>query len=182
MVAVHVDVTGGEALKKFVQGWLTSRPVSVKAGVLETATTNNGKSVLDYAPIQEFGGSIRVTKKMRYFLGLHYGIWLKKTKGSINIPPRSFMRTTFAQHNRKWVAIMARFLKQRAPIEAALSYVGREMQADIEQTILSNMPPPLSEMTKKIKAIEAPASVDRTLYATGTLAHSIRYQIIESDS
>lgn len=182
MVAVHVDVTGGEALKAFVQGWLTSRPVSVKAGVLESATTNNGKSVLDYAPIQEFGGSIPVTKKMRYFLGLHYGIWLKKSKGSINIPPRSFMRTTFARQHKKWIAYMGQALKHRTPVETALSLVGRMMKDDIQETIMSNMPPPLSSMTKAIKAIEFPENVDRTLYATGTLVHSIEYQIIESDS
>lgn len=180
MARVNCSVTGGEKLAQVVQGWLAGAGAhSVKAGVLEGATNADGKSVLDYAPIQEFGGSIPVTQKMRVFLGMTYGIWLRKAKTHISIPPRSFMRTTFAAKRKEWVSYLGKALKAGTPVATALEYVGIKMQDDIIETIKSSLPPPNSEMTTMIKQIEAPATVGKTLQMTGTLVHAIKYQLVD---
>ncbi len=44
-----------------------------------------------YGRIHEFGGLIRVTAKMRMWLGMNLGIW-KAVGSSVHIPARPFMR------------------------------------------------------------------------------------------
>lgn len=149
----------------------------VKAGVLEGATNAKGTSVLQYAPIQEFGGIIPVTKKMRGFLAAVYGIYLKKTTGVISIPSRPFLRTTYEQNADKWVEHLGRAIEAGRSVEDALELVGMEMEDDIINTIKSNLPPPNSEATNKIKAQEAPAALGKTLQFTGTLIHSIKHEV-----
>lgn len=180
MARVVCSVTGGEKIAKYLQGWLPgSGAHAVKAGVLEDATGAGGKSVMDYAPIQEFGGSIPVTQKMRFFLGMTYGIWLGRAKTHITIPPRSFMRTTFAAKRKEWVSYLGKALKAGTPVATALEYVGIKMQDDIIQTIKSNLPPPNSAMTNKIKELVAPGALGKTLQMTGTLVHAIKYQLVD---
>ena len=176
MAAVTAKLTGGEAILAKLQKLADARG-SVKAGILEGATNPDGKDVLDYAPIQEFGGSVPVTDKMRGFLAAAYGIHLRKSTATINIPPRSFLRTTFKEHKDEWVNILARALKAGKGPEEALEYAGIRMQDDIVAQIASNMPPPNSPATDFIKSQVAPANVGRTLMHTGTLVHSIDYEV-----
>lgn len=176
MATVTVEMTGGEAILAKLKKLADARG-SVKAGILEGATNAAGTDVLTYAPIQEFGGSIPVTEKMRGFLAANYGIHLKKSTATINIPPRSFLRTAFKEHKGEWVEILARALQAGKEPEAALEYAGIRMQDDIVAQIASNMPPPNSAATDFIKSQIAPANVGRTLMQTGTLVHSIDYEV-----
>lgn len=176
MATVTAKLTGGEALLAKLQKLADARG-SVRAGVLEGAANADGKSVLEYAPVQEFGGHIPVTDRMRGFLAANYGIRLKKTTTVIVIPPRSFLRTTFKEHKDEWIDILARALKAGKEPGVALEYVGIRMQDDIVQQIASNMPPPNSPATDFIKQQVAPANIGRTLMQTGTLVHSIDYEV-----
>ena len=149
----------------------------VKAGVTEGAANDNGKDVLAYAPVQEFGGHIPVTDKMRGFLAANYGIHLRKDTTHITIPPRSFLRTTLQEKGNEWVTFLGRALNAGRKPEDALELVGGRMQDDIIAKINSNMPPPNSAATNFIKQQDAPAAMGKTLQHTGTLIHSINYEV-----
>ena len=177
MPKVTVTVEGGQKIEKILDGYLSGVPKSVKAGVL--GDSEGAGKVLEYAPIQEFGGTIKVTPKLRFFLGLTYGVWLSPKTKTLTIPARSFMRLTFAENHERWINFLSEALRQQLPVEQALSLVGTMMEDDIVAMIMSNLPPPNSSMTRKIKMIEAPENVDRTLYMTGALAHSIKYQLVD---
>lgn len=176
MATVTAKLEGGEALLAKLQKLADARG-SVRAGVLEGAANADGKSVLEYAPVQEFGGRIPVTDRMRGFLAANYGIRLKKTTTAIVIPPRSFLRTAYQEHRGEWFDILARALKAGREPAAALEYAGIRMQDDIVAQIASSMPPANSPATDLIKQQDAPANVGRTLMHTGTLAHSIAYEV-----
>jgi len=59
-----------------------------------------------YGAIHETGGRIRVTKRMRWFLGLSKGIWLRKGKKYIVIPKREW----FAPSIKKYIKVAIRRL------------------------------------------------------------------------
>ena len=62
-------------------------------------------SDLVYSAIHEFGGTIRVTPKMRAFL--HYkGIHLKKTTTQITMPKRPYLRPGFDEAARGFEALL----------------------------------------------------------------------------
>lgn len=174
MAKLTVSMTGADSIIQQLEKLADAKGL-VKAGILEGA---QNKDVLEYAPAQEFGAKIKVTAKMRGFLAANYDIHLKASTTHIVIPPRPFMRTTFQQHWREWVEILASALRAGVAAEVALEHVGMRMQDDIIAQILSNMPPPNSAATTMIKQKEAPGAVGRTLYKTGRLAHSIDYQVI----
>jgi|YNPMSStandDraft_2_1061718.scaffolds.fasta_scaffold01066_16 phage gpG-like protein len=48
---------------------------------------------VEYAVYHERGAKIRVTKKMKYFLGLSYGVWLREGT-ELAVPPRPFLRVS----------------------------------------------------------------------------------------
>lgn len=150
MATVTVEMTGGEAVLAKLKKLADARG-SVKAGVLEGATNAEGTNVLDYAPFLEFG--------------------------TAGMPARPFLRTTFANHKTEWMGIIAKALKGGASPEAALGYAGTQMEADIVDQIKSNMPPPNSPSWVRYKLKHAPANANNTLMFTGTLVHSIDYEV-----
>ena len=158
MATVTVEMTGGEAILAKLQELADARG-SVKAGVME-GTTSQGEMgtnsiertpVLDYAPFLEFG--------------------------TARIPSRPFLRTTYANNKKKWVGIIAKALKAGNLPEVALEYAGKEMMADIVEQIKSNMKPPNSPSWVRYKEKHAPANAKNTLMFTGTLVHSIDYEV-----
>ena len=179
MTAVNVSISGGDALLQRLRDLARSNGL-VKAGILEGS--RNAAEVLEYAPIQEFGGQIEVTPKMRGFLAANYGIYLKASKTHITIPARSFLRTTFLEHWQEWRDIIAQALAAGYPPDVALEYAGIRMQDDIIAKIQSSMPPPNSEATNLIKRQTAPEMVGRTLQHTGQLVHSIWYEVGDDES
>lgn len=178
MTAVNVSISGGDAILQRLRDLARSNGL-VKAGIVEGS--RNAAEVLKYAPIQEFGGQIEVTPKMRGFLAANYGIHLKASKTHITIPARSFLRTTFQEHWQEWRDIIAQALAAGYPPDVALEYAGIRMQDDIIAKIQSSMPPPNSEATNLIKRQEAPEMVGRTLQHTGQLVHSIWYEVSGND-
>jgi phage gpG-like protein len=51
-----------------------------------------------YAAIHEFGGNIKVTPKMRMFLGRSKGWWLKKSTEFIKMPARPYVAPTLSEN------------------------------------------------------------------------------------
>ena len=124
----------------------------VRAGVLEGATNGEtGEPIAPYAAYNEFGAA--------------------------GIPPRAFLRVTRREKKAEWIENLARALRAgRAPQEA-LDLVGRRMADDIQAKIMSNMPPENSEATRRRKNAEEAGK--GTLVDTGSLAHSINYEVPE---
>lgn len=174
MVEGWLKINGVDTLMARLKKMADDAHGTVKAGVLEGATNAGGKDVLEYAPVQEFGGRIPVTAKMSGFLAANYGIHLRKDTRQIVIPPRSFLRTAYAKHRQEWVDVLTRAINAGKP---GLEYVGAKMQDDIIAQIASSMPPPNSPATDYIKEQDAPVNVGRTLMHTGTLAHAIDYEV-----
>jgi len=168
-VGVTVELEGWDAILSRLQRWAGRG--TVKAGVI------NRPDVVVYAPIQEFGGSIPVTDKMRGFLAANYGIHLRKSTGSINIPPRSFIRSTYEEHRDEWVENVADALNAGREVDDALDLVGERMEDAIIQKIASGVPPENSAATTVIKQQTAPGAVGRTLQQTGSLVHAISHEV-----
>lgn len=68
-------------------------------------------SGIEYAAIHEYGGSIRVTDRMR--AALHYeGIHLRKETNRIHIPPRPFLKPGFEAVERRFPGIFVKYWEQ----------------------------------------------------------------------
>lgn len=150
MATVTVSLEGYDELIAKLEKYADAHG-SVKAGILEGATNDEGTNVLDYAPFLEFG--------------------------TAGMPARPFMRTTFAKHKMEWVDIIAKALKAGYDPETALEYAGGQMKADIVDQIKSNMPPPNSPSWVRYKQKHAAANANNTLMFTGTMVKSIDYEV-----
>jgi phage gpG-like protein len=64
------------------------------------------EKVIPYAAIHEFGGTIPVSSRMRWFLGLKKGIWLKKSTTIIRIPKRAYIAPAFKAKREAMVAAL----------------------------------------------------------------------------
>lgn len=177
MAKLTVSVEGTESIIQQLEK-LADVKGTVKAGIMEGS--ENYADVMVYAPVQEFGGKIKVTDKMRGYLAYNYGIYLKKSTTHITIPSRPFMRTTFQQHWKEWAEILAHYLTAGVASETVLELVGRRMEDDIRDTIMNGQFKPLSEATILIErqSERGPGNAEKTLYESGQMAHSIRYEVI----
>lgn len=137
----------------------------IKAGVLKGATYDNGLPVAQVALWNEYGTS--------------------------RMPSRPFMRTTVENHKNDWgnrlVANMNAYLQGRSSLEDGLNDVGNMMQAHIQETIDSNIPPPNAKSTAKRKAsrvvdekgkpIEGGSGTKQTLIDSGVMIKSVSYEV-----
>lgn len=167
---------GGDKLIRKLQDMARSAPV-VKAGVMADspggATYPDGKSAVMVAVIQEFGGEVTVTPKMRGWLAANLGIHLKKTTTRLVVPPRPFMRQTVKTHRADWVKRLGQLLRHGYSPEQALEEMGRTMMEDIQATIddSPSWATPDSPLTLAQKESGKP------LYHTGVLRGSIWYEV-----
>jgi len=70
-----------------------------------------------YAPIQEFGGSIDVTPRMRAFLHAAKDIHLKASTNTINIPAQPYLRPAFdseLDNAKKEVAVSLKIIVDKS--------------------------------------------------------------------
>ena len=117
---------GGDKLAKRLaaMGKALNSAKKVQAGFPKGGTYPDGTSVPMVAAIQEFGAP------------------------KVGIPPRPFMRTTFAAENQKWAGNLAALIAERNyDARSALTAVGEVMQGDIKEGIASVSSPPLSPVT-----------------------------------
>lgn len=174
MAKANISIKGGDRWRKALSRLAQDKKIMVRAGVLEGATTTDGKSVAQYAAYNEFGTVIPVTGKMKGFFRHQFGVNLKKQV--IVIPARPFMRRTLENHRQAWVNGVAALLKESRSPEDTLEHVGRRMADDIQAQIMSNMEPENSVLTKKIKN-EQESGRAGTLVNTGTLVRAISYEV-----
>ena len=177
MAKLTVSMEGADSIIQQLEQLAEAKGM-VKAGIMEGS--ENYADVMVYAPVQEFGGKIKVTPKMRGYLAANYGIHLKKSTTHITIPSRPFMRTTFQRHWKEWAEILAHYLTAGVASETVLDLVGRRMEDDIRDTIMNNDFKAKSEATRLIESQSdrGPGNLDRPLYESGQMAHSIRYEVL----
>ena len=125
-----------------------TKNATVEIGIHEDKY-NNGLSVAEYAAYNEFG--------------------------TIDIPERSFMRSTFDESHQKINADMAKYYQQvkdgKIGVHRALSLIGMKHAQDIQNKIGSNIQPANSEATIARK------KSSKTLIDTGIMRQSIRYLV-----
>lgn len=128
--------------------------------------------VAKIAKIQNYGAVIPVTRKMRLFLGMTYGIWLSKKTTTINIPARPFMDVALSQNYKKYGTVFKIAYEKTGDINKALNQLGLFVQGTIQETIADNsLWAPNSAATIMIKGKNTP------LKNTGNMLKSVSYVI-----
>ena len=135
---------------------LLGKPPTLRVGVAEGATNEDGDSVAEYAAYNEYG--------------------------TATIPPRSFLRSTIAEQHGSWSEMIkgdvsASIRAGRFEGRAALEKAGRQAQVDIQAKIMSNVPPPNAPATAARKARRKGGGYSGTIFDTGALHKSIQYEI-----
>ncbi len=172
----NISIKGGDKWRKVLGKLAQDKVIKVHAGVLEGATTTDGKSVAQYAAYNEFGAEVRVTPKMKGFFCHQFGVNLKKEK--LVIPARPFMRKTLENKQQEWVNTVAAALKAGRTPEDVLKLVGSRMKRDIKDQIMSNMEPQNSPLTEQIKSAQE-AGRAGTLFNTGALLKAIDSEVMK---
>lgn len=105
--------------------------------------------------------------------------------GTVNIPARSFLRSTMSEQRAKWarqfLGMIQGRLYEAGTVRRALTAVGQSMTADIKEKINSNIPPPLKPATvdAKIREKQAVSSPDLALVQHGYLQKAITSEVVD---
>ena len=131
--------------------------------------------LLMIATVNEFGCQIKVTDKMRAYL--HYtGLHLKDETEYINIPERSYMRTTFDENKNKIDRMIQESLKELITfkIDTDIFYnrIGTYLVSLIQETLTDIKEPPNHPYTLENKAPRT-----NPLINTSRLRESIVFKI-----
>lgn len=158
-MGVTVSLEGGKKYKAFLSK-LGEIAGGVKAGILNNATTTDGKSIAEYAVYNEFG-----------------------TYGGERIPPRPFMRTVAKEKPKQWIGEMVRHVRGRATDPAiwkqALGVAGESMKSDIKDSIQNGNWTPNAEATQEAKKRKGKAEYDHPLMDTGQMIAAVSYEVID---
>lgn len=105
-----------------------------------------------------------------------FGVTITRGTGTIVIPERSFIRSTFDENNDKWVAFLKRQARQVAqltlPPKVAWERLGALIVADIQEQITDISSPPNAPSTILKKGSSNP------LIDTGGLRQRITYRVV----
>ncbi|MFF5994277.1 hypothetical protein AAGS61_05920 [Lysinibacillus sp. KU-BSD001] len=109
--------------------------------------------------------------------GVHeFGVTIRKESGSIVIPERSFLRSTFDEKNREWATFAKRqlpnLLEGRIDAQTLCERLGARMVADIQEKITDLDTPPNAPSTIKQKKSSNP------LIDTGGLRRRVTYRVV----
>ena len=153
-----ISIRGGDKWRKALGRLAQAKIIKVRAGVLEGATTTDGKSVATYAAYNEFGTD--------------------------NIPARPFMRNTITREREKWARGVEALIERGLTPEEALRAVGARMADDIKKTIQesidieANAPSTIRKKTRKLTGGEAGATdTPPPLIDKGNLLLSINWEV-----
>lgn len=165
---VHDETKVPEFLK-MLEELSTSK---VEIGILGDSSSE----ILMIASVNEFGCSIKVTDKMRGYLGSQ-GIHLKASTTSINIPERSFVRAGFDDNKSKIEksaeALLEKVVQLKLPPKALFETIGELAVGMIQDYLTSVSAPPNSSATVKMKGSSNP------LIDSGRLRNSIDYKVVK---
>jgi len=151
--------------------------------------------LLKIAKVHEYGAEIKMTDKMRRFMGAKgffddyrdsgtessYVPPAGKVKGintelrSVVIPERSFIRASYAQGRSQIIeaykSAVVHIIKDKWTAEQAANNIGAQALQMVHDYFNTKLKPPKSDITKKFSAQEQP------LYDTGRLYNSITFKI-----
>ena len=157
-MALTVNVEGGQKYKRFLDA-LGRIAGGVKAGILEGATTTDGKHIAEYAAYNEFGAP------------------------RAKIPSRPFMREVAKTRPKVWVGKMVAHIKGRAKDPAvwkgALVLAGEQMKADIQYSIQTGNWTPDAESTVNAKRRKGKVEPDHPLIDTGQMLGAVSYEVVD---
>ena len=155
-MGVTVEIKGGDKYKKFLAK-MSEIAGGVKAGILNNATTTDGKSIAEYAVYNEFGTS--------------------------RIPARPFMRTVAKEKPKQWIGEMVRHVRGRATDPAiwkqALGVAGESMKSDIKDSIQNGAWTPNAEATQEAKKRKGKTEYDHPLMDTGQMIAAVSYEVVD---
>ena len=155
-MGVTVEIKGGDKYKAFLAK-MAQIAGGVKAGILNNATTTDGKSIAEYAVYNEFGTS--------------------------RIPARPFMRTVAKEKPKQWVGEMVRHIRGRATDPAiwkqALGVAGESMKSDIKDSIQNRSWVPNAPATIAAKKRKGKVEPDHPLMDTGQMISAVSYEVID---
>lgn len=155
-MAVTVEIKGGDKYKRFLDK-MSEIAGGVKAGILNNATTTDGKSIAEYAVYNEFGTS--------------------------RIPARPFMRTVAKEKPRQWIGEMVRHVRGGATDPAvwkqALGVAGESMKSDIKDSIQNGAWAPNAPATIAAKKRKGKVEPDHPLIDTGQMIAAVSYEVID---
>ena len=157
MSAVTVDIKGGDKYKKFLAK-MAEIAGGVKAGILNNATTADGKSIATYAAYNEFGGA------------------------NNHPPSRPFMRTVAKERPKVWVGQMVAKIRGNATKpeawKGALVLAGESMKADIKYSIQAGTWKPNAPATIEAKRRKGKVEPDHPLIDTGQMLAAVSYEVM----
>ncbi len=109
--------------------------------------------------------------------GVHeFGITIRKEKGSIVIPERSFLRSTFDDKNKEWFKFMKKQLEHvlqgRMDARTLCERLGAKMVGDIQEKLTDLNSPPNAPSTIAQKGSSNP------LIDSGGLRQRITYKVV----
>ena len=155
-MGVTVKIQGGDKYQKLLAK-MAEIAGGVKAGILNNATTTDGKSIAEYAVNNEFGTS--------------------------RIPARPFMRTVAKEKPQQWIGEMVRHVRGRATEPAvwkqALGLAGESMKSDIKDSIQNGNWTPNAPATVKAKARKGKVEPDHPLIDTGQMIAAVSYEVTD---
>ena len=155
-MGVTVKIEGGDKYKQFLAK-MAEIAGGVKAGILNNATTTDGKSIAEYAVYNEFGSS--------------------------SIPARPFMRTVAKEKPRQWIGEMVRDVRGGATDPAvwkqALGVAGESMKSDIKDSIQNGAWTPNAEATVNAKRRKGKSEPDHPLMDTGQMIAAVSYEVVD---
>ena len=156
-MGVTVSMTGGEKYKKFLAK-LGEIAGGVKAGILNGATTTDGKSIAEYAAYNEFGGA------------------------NNHPPSRPFMRTVAKERPKVWVGKMVAKIRGNATKpeawKGALVLAGESMKSDIQYSIQAGTWTPNAPATVAAKQRKGKVEPDHPLIDTGQMLAAVSYEVM----
>ncbi|MDQ0299642.1 hypothetical protein J2S78_002062 [Salibacterium salarium] len=133
--------------------------------------------LLMIARVHEYGTDIEVTDKMRGWFA-YQGYPLKEETTEINIPERSFVRSTFDQEVTKLERNVENLLYQALNLkispQACFERIGEWMASRIQRTIEEIDDPPKSQMTLE----RDDPMKDNPLISSGRLYQSITWRVV----
>ncbi|HDL6962225.1 TPA: hypothetical protein PXM28_001467 [Yersinia enterocolitica] len=134
--------------------------LQMNVGILAGATNEDtGEPIAPYAAANEFG--------------------------TLNIPPRPFMRNTVSEKSGEWGETFGKLVSEQAHdaggIEKALSTLGAVMVQDIRDSIERSIPPPNADSTINNKRRKGRASPDKTLVDSGSMQRAVAFEIITGE-
>ena len=158
MSVVNVDIKGGGKYKKFLDV-MAEIAGGVKAGILNGATTTDGKSIAEYAAYNEFGGA------------------------NNHPPSRPFMRTVAKERPKVWVGQMVAKIRGNATKpeawKGALVLAGESMKSDIKDSIQNGSWTPNAPATIAAKKRKGKVEPDHPLIDTGQMLAAVSYEVVE---